>query len=151
MPFSQARYVNEYNKENYKMYQFRVKKSDVELIKFLDGNKDRSKLIIEFLKQESKKRVISLNEIKDICRPLFEKYNIKEAYLFGSYARGEANPNSDIDIYYVEKDDAGLYDDLDLFGELKEALNKEVDLIEKGAVHDEKFFDIIKQDFIKIY
>ena len=151
MPFSQVRYVNEYNKENYKMYQFRVKKSDIELIKFLDGNKDRSKLIIEFLKEESKKRVVSIEEIKEICRPLFEKYKIKEAYLFGSYARGEAKPTSDIDIYYIEPDDAGLYDDLDLFGELKEALNKEVDLIEEGALHDEKFFNIIKQDFIKIY
>lgn len=151
MPFSQARYVNEYNKENYKMYQFRVKKSDIELIKFLDGNKNRSKLIIEFLKQESKKKIISIEEIKELCKPLFEKYGIKEAYLFGSYARGEAKPNSDVDIYYIERDDAGLYDDLDLYGELKEALNKEVDLIEKGAINDKKFFNIIKQDFIKIY
>ena len=27
-----------------------------------------------------------------------EKHGIKEVYLFGSYARGEANNNSDVDI-----------------------------------------------------
>lgn len=151
MPFSQARYVNEYNKENYKMYQFRVKKSDVELIKFLDGNKDRSKLIIEFLKQEAMKRILTLDEIKTICEPVFKQYQIKEAYLFGSYARGEATPNSDIDIYYKANDNWDLLNDLSVFDDLKKALMKEVDLIEEGAVHDEKFFNIIKQDFIKIY
>ena len=151
MPFSQARYVNEYNKENYKMYQFRVKKSDVELIKFLDGNKDRSKLIIEFLKQEAMKRILTLDEIKTICKPVFKQYQIKEAYLFGSYARGEATPNSDIDIYYKANDNWDLLNDLSVFDDLKKALMKEVDLIEEGAIHDEKFFNIIKQDFIKIY
>lgn len=151
MPFSQARYVNEYNKENYKMYQFRVKKSDIELIKFLDGNKDRSKLIVEFLKQEAMKRILTLDEIKTICSPIFKQYQIKEAYLFGSYARGEANSNSDIDIYYKAKDNWDLLSDLGLFEDLKKALLKEVDVIEEGAVNDKKFFNIIKQDFIKIY
>lgn len=151
MPFSQARYVSEYNKENYKMYQFRVKKSDIELIKFLDGKKDRAKLIIEFLKQEAKKRVLSIDEIKSICEPVFKQYQIKEAYLFGSYARGEAKADSDIDIYYKAKDNWDLLSDIAIFEDLKKALLKDVDLIEEKAVQDEKFFNIIKQDFIKIY
>ena len=40
-----------------------------------------------------------MKEIKERIKPVIEKYQIEEVYLLGSYARGEANRNSDVDIY----------------------------------------------------
>ena len=47
------------------------------------------------------KKVYSIEEIINICTPIFEKYNVDKVYIFGSYARGEATKDSDIDLLIV--------------------------------------------------
>ena len=42
--------------------------------------------------------IYSIQEIRDKITPICKNYNAKAAYLFGSYARGDADENSDIDI-----------------------------------------------------
>ena len=42
--------------------------------------------------------MLTVNDIKEKVTPIAKKYGIKEIYLFGSYSRGEANKNSDIDL-----------------------------------------------------
>ena len=44
------------------------------------------------------KAIYTVNDIKRILQPVFKKHNIKKAVLFGSYAKGEADAKSDIDI-----------------------------------------------------
>ena len=39
-------------------------------------------------------RIFTLEDITALVKPLAEKYNVKEVYLFGSYARGEVNGDS---------------------------------------------------------
>lgn len=34
--------------------------------------------------------VLTINQIKEIVKPIALKYHVEEIYLFGSYARGEA-------------------------------------------------------------
>ena len=76
------------------------------------------------------KKIYTINEISKIAKPVFEKYNIEKAYIFGSYARGEATKNSDIDIMTVgEKNNSETYGGL--FEDLKEVLNKEIDIIKE--------------------
>lgn len=41
--------------------------------------------------------VFSLEEITNAVKPIIKKYGVKELYLFGSYARGEADEDSDLD------------------------------------------------------
>ena len=38
-----------------------------------------------------------LDEIRSIANPIARRYNIAALYLFGSYARGEATAQSDLD------------------------------------------------------
>ena len=42
-------------------------------------------------------KVFTITDIKALVKPIAEKYNVDEIYLFGSYARDEADQNSDLD------------------------------------------------------
>jgi len=46
------KYISNYNKNNYKMYQFRVKKSETELIEKLDKQSNRNNYIISLIKEK---------------------------------------------------------------------------------------------------
>ena len=45
-----------------------------------------------------KNRLSSVEKIRLQLLPVFKKYNVKQAILFGSYAKGEERENSDVDI-----------------------------------------------------
>ena len=66
--------------------------------------------------------------------PVLKKYGVTKAAVFGSYARGEANQNSDIDILVDIKKDLSLLGFSALKQELQEALNRRVDLIEYSQI-----------------
>lgn len=73
---------------------------------------------------------LDLEYIKEKVESVVKKYNIPKIYLFGSYARGEATDESDIDFMF---DDEGsqietLSDYYDLKKELENVLEKEVDV-----------------------
>lgn len=74
----------------------------------------------------------SIPLIKRILTPIMKKYNVRSAVLFGSYAKGEENERSDIDLIV----DSGLRG-LAFFGLLEEvssAFRVPVDLIEKYQI-----------------
>lgn len=79
-----------------------------------------------------KKAVYSVVDIKKKLMPIFAKYKIKKAVLFGSYAKGVAQQNSDIDIM-VESNLRGLA----FYGLLEDVVNavgKSVDLLDKSQI-----------------
>ena len=43
-------------------------------------------------------KVYSIHEIENILHPVFAGYGVRRAVLFGSYAKGQATPRSDVDI-----------------------------------------------------
>ena len=43
-------------------------------------------------------RVYTLEEIAAIIAPIAARYGVDKIYIFGSYARGEADESSDIDL-----------------------------------------------------
>ena len=76
----------------------------------------------------------TIENIKESLMPVFGKYNIRRAVLFGSYAKGTANERSDVDIFV----DSGLRG-LKFFGLLEDvtnALNMQVDLIDSSQVKE---------------
>ena len=77
----------------------------------------------------------SIESIRESLIPVFGRYNVRKAILFGSYAKGTANDQSDIDIYV----DSGLKG-LKFFGLLEDvscALDRRVDLIDSSQVESE--------------
>lgn len=143
-------YINQYNKDNYKMYQFRVRKSDVDLINKLDSVHNRNRYITNLIINDLKPNVLSIKQIKDRIKPIIKKHQIKDVYLFGSYSRGEANENSDVDIYCDKGDLRTLYDEVDLIDEFENALGKKVDLVTIGSRMQDFFKQQIEEDMIKI-
>ncbi len=65
-----------------------------------------------------------------------EKYGIAELQVFGSRARGEAAPDSDIDILYTLRPGRRLGWDIEqLADELTELFGQTVDLVSLHALH----------------
>lgn len=150
MASNQIEYISNYNKQNYKMYQFRVKKSDIDLINKLDNIDNRNAYITSLVLNDIKPGILTIKEIKNRIRPIVEKHHIKDVYLFGSYARGEANEKSDVDIYCSSGDVETLLDEAGLVEELEEALGKKVDVVTIGSEMHDFFRQQLEEDMIKI-
>lgn len=70
--------------------------------------------------------IYTIDEIKDKVNPIAKQYNLSKVYLFGSYARGEEDENSDIDIA-LEIEDESQY--MDVYGILSRVFNCDVDIL----------------------
>lgn len=77
----------------------------------------------------------SLEDIRTRVRPVAEKYRLRAVYVFGSYARGDAEEGSDIDLL-VDAEGSGLRGLAfgALYEELREAVEKPIDLITVGSL-----------------
>ena len=83
-----------------------------------------------------KKRTMSNKAMIQIIVDYFKTQPILRAWLFGSYARGEETPESDIDLL-VEFDHSspiGLFTYAQIWRELQERLGCDVDLVEEGTL-----------------
>ena len=76
---------------------------------------------------DEEKGLLSIDKIKELLIPILEKHNISFCYLFGSYAKGTARENSDIDLL-VDTDITGLKF-FELVEEIRTALHKKIDLL----------------------
>ncbi|MBE5763623.1 MAG: hypothetical protein E7338_05315 [Clostridiales bacterium] len=150
MANNKKRYIERYNKEKYQMYQFRVKKTDSDIIKKLNSVVSRNQYINALIANDINTSVLTIKQIKDKIKPVIQKYNITEVYLFGSYARGEATRSSDVDIYCDKGNIRDMYSLIDFQEELKAALGKSVDVVTIGSKMDDYFRSQLEEDKIKI-
>lgn len=151
MSLNKINYISKYNKNNYKMYQFRVKRNDDDLINKLDSVNNRNQYISSLIRKDINPEVLTIKEIKNRIKPVMLRHQVKDVYLFGSYARGEANSNSDVDIYCDSGDIDTLFKEVDFCEELKQALNKEVDVVTIGSKMHEYFKQQLDEDKIKLW
>ena len=96
-------------------------------------------------------RIYSVSEISNVLLPIIRKYNASKAVLFGSYAKNEADKDSDIDVMVVG---GHQFDPTDIFciaDELYRALQKQVDVYEESEIdHSSSFYNDIVQEGIEI-
>ena len=103
--------------------------------------------------------IYTLDELRAKIAPIAEKYHIPAVYVFGSYARGEATEDSDVDLL-VDLEGSivrgfvmgGLYNDLE------EGLGKELSLITEKSLYEpdpkrrmEKFVANVLRERISLY
>ena len=72
------------------------------------------------------KGILSFLKIKRIVAAIASQQPIKKIVLFGSYAKGQANPKSDLDLYMVSNLSGLAY--FEFAEKLRQALEKKVDL-----------------------
>jgi len=78
----------------------------------------------------------TIEEIRVKVRPIAEKYHVKEMYLFGSYARGEAEEGSDVDLVVQDEGTQLVGTKLVSFEiELEDTLGLPVDVLPLGCVY----------------
>ncbi len=91
----------------------------------------------------------TIDEIKKLAIPLASEYKIKSLSLFGSYSKGEANEDSDLD-FVMDKGDLKGIEYFSLLDKLEKTFNCHVDLISKGS-SNKKFLKSIEKDEVLIY
>ena len=92
----------------------------------------------------------TINEIKEKTIPVAKEYGIKKMSLFGSYARGDANDDSDVDIYIDKGKLRSLVRYFMFIADLEKALQCHVDVVTTG-IEDRAFLDRIKGEGVLLY
>ena len=92
-------------------------------------------------------KVYTIDEIKQIAGPIFDKAGfVKEAYIFGSYARGEADADSDIDFMLKINKPLGSYF-YGLYVPLEDEFGKDVDVLTEDEYEKLRY----RKKLVKIY
>ncbi len=87
-----------------------------------------------------KKDILTLEMITQIVKPIASKYQVDAIYLFGSYARGEATEDSDLDFLVFGGDSFKKTLIFALAEELRDAFKKPVDVFEIHEVNQNSLF-----------
>ncbi len=126
------RYENDENKIDTIKYNYIVEK--LKTINLIDENNG----------------ILKFDDIKMICKEVFDNYKVNYCYLFGSYAKNKATELSDIDLL-VSCDVSGLqfFEMVEL---LREKLKKKVDVLnQKQLENNQIIIEEILKEGIKIY
>ena len=114
----------------------------LELIKAKEGS--------QTVEERQKQVVSSLEEIKKLAIPVLKRYNIKKAAVFGSFARGDAKENSDIDLLVKYKEGTSLFDVVRLQNDLETVLGRKVDLVSYDFI-DKYIKERVLKESISLY
>ena len=92
----------------------------------------------------------TIDEIKFKVSPIAKNNGIRRVSLFGSYARGTANDNSDIDICIDKGRMRSLIQYFAFINDLEKSLQCHVDVVTSG-IQDEDFLNNILRDEVLLY
>lgn len=108
------------------------------------------RILSDYEKYSETKGILSTKEIIELSEPIFKKYNIAYAYLFGSYAKSKASEISDIDI--LISNEVKGFDFINLQNDLYETLHKNIDLLRIDDLKDNhEFLDEVLATGVKLY
>lgn len=90
-----------------------------------------------------------IESLKEEKPYLQEHFGVENIALFGSYARGEENENSDVDIL-VQVKIKTIKNYFSLLDYLESKFHKKIDLVTKHANLSERFVNIINKDIVYV-
>lgn len=88
--------------------------------------------------------------IKEALIPIAQLYGVKRIYLFGSYAKGTANQDSDVDLLIEKGKPMSLLKLSGMRQAVQEALNLSVDIVTTAGI-EEAFHKEIQGTEILLY
>lgn len=133
--------------------------TDADVLMKLDEVENRQGYIKHLIRRDlqDEGEVLSLDSIRILIQPVARKYGLEKVYVFGSYARGEASPDSDIDLSIEGGSFKGISGYLDLQNAIEKAVGKRVDIVERKAIIKDKtrsgcrFREHVERDQVMIY
>ena len=96
------------------------------------------------------KEPYTISEIKKKITEVAQQYGIHKAYIYGSYARGNAGYESDIDICIEKGKIRTLFEFSGFCQDLEEALGNKIDVITTAGMSGD-FRKQIERDMILVY
>ena len=95
---------------------------------------------------------LTISEIKNIITPIVSSYSVNRVILFGSYARGEAVENSDVDLIIDSNGQLNGFDFFGIAGLIIKKMPIKADVFEIREINNpSKMLDNIKKEGIVIY
>lgn len=94
--------------------------------------------------------MLTVDEIRSAAQELGAQYGVEHIYLFGSYARGDANGDSDVDLRLDKGRLTGLFQLAGLQLALEDRLGKHVDLLPSDSL-DDRFLNRIRGEEVMLY
>ena len=157
---AQLRAQEKYDKNHTKTILLKLNlTNDADILSKLDDTDNKQGYIKRLLRQDIRGNgaVLSVDSLRYIIKPIAKRHHIERVYLFGSYARGQANEHSDIDLVI----EGGNIESVSKYEELKEelgnAFGKNVDLVMYEAIignssrSGKRFMAHFEKERIKIY
>jgi len=92
----------------------------------------------------------TIEQLKNVITPIAQKYGVKSVALFGSYSRGEATENSDVDLIIEKGKIETLFQLIGFRLDVQDALNLSVDVL-TTEISDQDFLKMVRKDEILIY
>lgn len=96
------------------------------------------------------KKPYSIEEIRKIAAPIAKAHGVKRIALFGSYAKGEANEESDVDFLVDKGTMIGLIRYFTFVYDLEDALKCHVDVVTTTG-SDQNFINKIRANEVLLY
>lgn len=98
------------------------------------------------------KRVYTIEEIKDILAKILKDMPVYQVILFGSYAKNEATPKSDLDFIVDTRSTLHGFNFIRLANMIEDAFKKETDIFEKyEIIENSKIDHEIKRTGVVVY
>lgn len=96
-------------------------------------------------------KVLTLDYLKEKIAPVALKYGVDKIYVFGSYARGEATSDSDVDLLVFGGDNFKPANIFVLAEEVRQILDKEVDVFEISEINvGSEFYERVMEERILV-
>ena len=90
------------------------------------------------------------DELKAIIAPIARQYGVQSVSLFGSYSKGSASPDSDVDLKIEKGQLKSLFQLCGFRLAVEDALNLSVDLVTSES-SDLDFLNVIAKDEVLLY
>lgn len=88
---------------------------------------------------------------RDEIHAIARKHKAERLWVFGSVARKEETPESDVDFLVEFEDGASLFDQGGMSYHLGQALGRAIDVIDYGALEREPYFSyVVKKDLLPV-
>lgn len=93
-------------------------------------------------------KVYTIAEIKSIAAPIAARHGVSALYLFGSYARGEATPTSDLDFRIDKGKNKNILQLGGLLNDLEDSFHKSADVLTTQMLSDELLSGVRREEVL---